>query len=100
MNTRAHDLVVLLLGVLGSLGPGARGISVYRFLTWDLVRILMATDDDLRTLAEDRRLDERTIQRTDSIWWLQAAGRRGRARVVARGPNHEGLPPSGIAEEW
>jgi hypothetical protein len=99
VNIRANDLVVVLLGVLGSIGPAALGVSVHRFLTWDLVQILMATDDDLRALAEDRGLDERTIQRADAVWWRQAAGRRGRARVVARGPNHEGPPPSVVVEE-
>ena len=100
MNVRADDLVVVLLGVLGSIGPCALGVSVYRFVTWDLVHIYMATDDALRVVAEDRGLDERTIARTDTIWWRQAAGRRGRARVVARGPNQEGPPPSDNAEGW
>jgi hypothetical protein len=100
MNTRAHDLVALMLGVLGAIGPGARGASVHTFLTWDLVEILIATDDDLRALAEDRGLAERTIVEAGEVWWRQAAGRCGRARVVARGPNHEGPRPIDAAEEW
>ena len=94
MNVRALDLVILILGVLESLGPAAFGVSVHRFLTWDLIQIDLATDDALHELAEDRGLDERTIRQTDAFWWRQAAGRRGRARMVARGPNHEGAPPS------
>lgn len=100
MNVRAQDLVVLLLSVLGSIGPGALGVSVHAFLTWDLVQIYMATDDALRVVAEERGLDERTTERTGSVWWRQAAGRHGRARVVARGPNHSGSPPSDNAEGW
>jgi hypothetical protein len=100
VNTRAHDFVVLMLGVLGAIGPSTLGASVHRFLTWDLVQIVMATDHDLRALAEDRGLDERTIVKAGEVWWHQAAGRRGRAHVVARGPNHQGPPPIGTAEEW
>jgi hypothetical protein len=100
MNTRALDLVVLMLGVLGAIGPSALGASVHRFLTWDLVEILMATDDDLRALAEDRELDERTIVEADEVWWRQAAGRHGRARIVARGPNKHGPPPTSAPERW
>jgi hypothetical protein len=94
VNPRARDLASTFLAALASIGPGARGASVHEFMSWTLVQIQMATDEALQALAEDRGLDERGIERTDVLWWRQAAGRWPGLRIVARGPNHEGAPPS------
>ena len=43
MNARAHDLVVILRGLLGML-PGATAITLHTFTTWTYVLIAASTD--------------------------------------------------------
>ncbi len=92
--TRALDLATTFLGALASIGPTARGASVHKLLTTTILQVEMASDDALDVFAEDRGLAERTIVQGSGIWWRRAAGRWPGLRIVARGPNHEGAPPS------
>ena len=95
MRQRALDLAILLGGQLAALGPGARSVGINAFLTWDLIRIGVATDQQLRVLAEDLGLDQAATESRGRIWWRTAAARKDGLVVVAAGPYHEGKPPSG-----
>ena len=97
MKQRAHDLDVILEGVRASLGPGTVSVSVTAMLTWRLIRIGVATDDQLRALAEDFGLDQARTQRRGKVWFRSAEGREDGLVVVAAGPNHEGDPPAEAA---
>jgi hypothetical protein len=95
VNQRALDLAILLGGQRAALGPGARSLGINAFLTWDLIRIGMATDEQLRELAEDLGLDQAATESRGRTWWRTAAAREEGLVVVAAGPYHEGKLPSG-----
>jgi len=95
VKQRALDLAVLLGGQRAALGPGARSLGINAFLTWDLIRIGVATDEQLRALAEDFGLDQAATESRGRIWWHTAAARKEGLVVVAAGPYHEGKLPSG-----
>ena len=51
MNTRAHDLTVLLRGILGTL-PGATSIGLHASERWAFVLITAASDEAVVALGE------------------------------------------------
>ena len=77
MNQRAHDLAVVVRGVLRSLGPGARSLSIDETLTWVIIRLGLATDEHLRVIAEDFGLEQAKIERRGRLWWRSVATRQG-----------------------
>ena len=94
MNVRALDLGVELQARLASLGPGARGMSIYPFLTFTLVTIIAATDDVLRNIVADLDLNAPLPETAKGWWqWLSRSEQAG-LRVVVTGPRHPGPPPS------
>ena len=93
MNQRCLDLAILLGGQRAALGPGVRSVSIDSFMRWDLIRIGMATDEQLRVLAEDLELTQAARERRGRIWWRTATARGEGLVVVAAGPYHEGKPP-------
>ncbi|HWO22349.1 MAG TPA: hypothetical protein VNO30_26505 [Kofleriaceae bacterium] len=93
MNQRCLDLAILLGGQRAALGPGARSLGINSFLTWDLIRIGMASDEQLRVLAEDLELTQAATERRGRIWWRTAEARKEGLVIVAAGPHHEGKPP-------
>lgn len=93
MNQRAEDLAVLLRGHRACLGPGTRSLGIYGFLTWDLIRIGVATDEQLRELAEELGLDQARTERKGRVWFRQASSRADGLVIVAAGPYHNGQPP-------
>jgi hypothetical protein len=96
---RAHDLLAALLGVLGTLGPHAVAVSVHRLQPRPLVRCLLASDQALDAVAEDRALGERAVRGAAGGWWREARGTFTGPDVVivARGPSHGGAPPDADA---
>lgn len=95
MNQRALDLGVELHARLASLGPGARGMSIYPFLSVTLVTIIAATDDVLRNIVTDLDLNAPHPETTKEWWqWLSRSEKAG-LRVVVTGPRHPGPPPGG-----
>ena len=95
MNQRCLDLAILLGGQRAALGPGTRSLGINALLAWDLIRIGMATDEQLRVLAEDLTLTQAATERRGRIWWRTATARNEGLVVVAAGPYHEGEPPPG-----
>jgi hypothetical protein len=93
VNQRCSDLAVLLGGQRAALGPGTLSLSINALLTWDLIRIGMATDEQLRVLAEDLGLDQARTERRGKVWWRTATARADGLVVVAAGPHHAGAPP-------
>ena len=97
MNARAHDLTVLLRGILGML-PGATSIGLHASERWALVLITAASDEAVIALSEALGLacDVRIGKRR---WWRRATseGEQGLLRIVVAGPPHKGLPPRGNA---
>jgi len=95
---RAHDLATLSLGLLESCGPGARGLCVFRGLARVVLRIEMATDDDLEAVAVARGLRERAlvVERRPAVWYYRASARWPSAWITATGPRHPGAPPDAI----
>ena len=96
MNQRARDLGVIMEGALSSVGPGARGLGVYKLLAPRLVvRITAATDDVLAAIAVDYELEVLGTESRGNLWWHKASSREGELLVVAVGPYHyPGPPPS------
>ena len=97
MNARAHDLTVLLRGILGTL-PGARSISVHASARWVFVLITTTSDEAVGALGEALGLacDVRIGKRW---WWRRAMaeGEQGLLRIVVAGPAHKGQAPPGDA---
>jgi len=93
VNQRCRDLAILLDGQRAALGPGTRSISINALLSWDLIRIGMATDEQLRVLAEDLELTQAATERRGRTWWRTATARSEGLVVVAAGPYHTGSPP-------
>jgi hypothetical protein len=95
MNARAHDLTILLRGILGTL-PGATSIGVHASERWAFVLITAASDEAVVALSEalglacDVRLGKRR-------WWRRATseGDQGMLHIVVAGPAHKGQPPPG-----
>ena len=56
MNTRGHDLVVVLRGIFGML-PGATALTVYAFRAWTYILIAVSTDTAVRALGRDLGLE-------------------------------------------
>lgn len=97
MNTRAHDLAVLLRGILGAL-PGATSIGLHASERWAFVLITAASDEAVVALGEALGLacDVRSGKR----WWWRCAtseGEQGMLHIVVAGPPHKGRPPRGEA---
>lgn len=93
-STRARDLEVVLVGVLASIHPAARGVAVFRGLTQAIVRIDVGSDEALAAVAEDRGLDDEAIvvRRRPATWHRRATGRWPGLVIEVRGPTHEGAP--------
>jgi hypothetical protein len=95
MNARAHDLTVLLRGILGTL-PGATSIGVHASERWAFVLITAASDEAVVALGEALGLacDVRIGKRR---WWRRATseGEQGMLHIVVAGPAHKGQPPPG-----
>jgi hypothetical protein len=98
VNQRCLDLAILLGGQRAALGPGTRAVGISSLLTWDLIRIGMATDEQLRVLAEDLELTQAATESRGRIWWRTAEARKDGLVVVAAGPYHEGKLPSGARQ--
>jgi hypothetical protein len=94
VNARAHDLVVLLHGLLGMI-PGATAISCHRFTAWTYLLISASTDATVRALGRDLGLGVPEIRTVESTWWFRAMSEpgRGKVRVEVFGPHHRGPPP-------
>jgi hypothetical protein len=86
VNTRAHDIAVVLRSVLGML-PAATGISCHVCSTWTFVVISASTDAAVDTLSYDLGLGvpERRSDQTAS--WLRAMSERDAVRVEVFGPH-------------
>lgn len=95
MNTRAHDLVIVLRGILGML-PGATAISVYTFTAWTYILIAVSTDKAVRALGRDLGLQAPEIRIAEHRWWLRVMSESGSGavRVEVAGPHHQGPPPT------
>lgn len=93
MNQRCLDLAILLSGQRAALGPGTRSLGINSLLTWDLIRIGMATDEQLRVLAEDLELTQTATERRGRTWWRTATARSEGLVIVAAGPYHKGELP-------
>jgi hypothetical protein len=93
VRQRAHDLDLVLEGARASLGAGTRSLSVTAMQTWRLIRIGVATDDQLFALADDLGLDPARTVRRGRIWFRQAEAKENWLVVIAAGPDHEGVPP-------
>jgi hypothetical protein len=95
MNARAHDLTVLLRGILGTL-PGATSIGVHASERWAFVLITAASDEAVVALSEALGLacDVRIGKRR---WWRRATSEdeQGMLHLVVAGPAHKGQPPPG-----
>ena len=94
MNTRAHDLAVLLRGILGGL-PGATSIGLHASERWAFVLITAASDEAVSALGEALGL-ACDVSSGARRWWRRARseGEQGMLHVVVAGPAHEGqLPP-------
>jgi hypothetical protein len=94
VNTRAHDLVVILRGVHGGL-PGATAISFHAFPAWTYLLISASTDSAVDTLGYDLGLGAPEIRLARKAWWLRAMSetRCGQVRVEVIGPPRRGRPP-------
>lgn len=90
MNQRCLDLSTLLLGQLAWLGPDARSLSVHVLAPWTFVRMGLATDAGLRTLAVDFGLDLARTERHGRVWYRRAHSRQDGLIVIAAGPYHSG----------
>ena len=95
MKQKAVDLWTVLCGQLGSLGPGARSVSLHSFLTWDVVRVGVANDEQLRDVADDLGLVQARTERRGRIWWREVTSRADGLIVIAAGPYRPGEPPDG-----
>jgi hypothetical protein len=96
VNQHALYLGVELEARLASLGPGARGMSVHRFLTFTLVQIIAATDGVLQNIIADLGLNAPQQETAEEWWqWLSRSEKAG-LHVVVTGPRHPG-PPLGTA---
>jgi hypothetical protein len=95
MNARAHDLTVLLRGILGTL-PGATSIGVHASKRWAFVLITATSDEAVVALSEALGLacDVRIGKRR---WWRRATseGEQGMLHIVVAGPAHKDQPPPG-----
>lgn len=95
MNTRAHDLAVLLRGVLGGL-PGATSIGLHASERWAFVQITAASDEAVSALGEALGL-ACDVSSGPRRWWRRARseseGEQGMLHMVVAGPAHEGPPP-------
>jgi len=93
VNTRAHDLVVTLRGVLGTL-PGATGFNLYSFRAWTYLLIATSTDATVHALGHDLGLGRPEIRAARTAWWLRAMSEPGlgEVRIEVAGPHHQGPP--------
>lgn len=93
MNTRAHDLTVLLRGILGTL-PGATSVGLHATDRWAFVLITAASDEAVVALGEALGL-ACDVQIGKRRWWRRATseGDQGRLQIVVAGPPHKGWPP-------
>ena len=93
MNTRAHDLVVLLRGVLGAL-PGATSIGLHASERWAFVLITAASDEAVGALGEALGL-ACEVRSGKWRWWRRATSKseQGMLHMVVAGPAHQGQPP-------
>lgn len=89
MNARAHDLAVLLRGILGML-PGATSIGLHASERWAFVLITAASDEAVDALGEALGLtcDVWVGKRR---WWRRATseGEQGLLHIVVAGPSHK-----------
>lgn len=94
MNTRAHDLVNILHGILDGV-PGATGLSFHRATAWTYLLIAASTDATVRVLSHDLGLGAPELRIAERISWLRAMSESGRGelRVEVVGP-HRGAPPA------
>jgi hypothetical protein len=92
MNVRAHDLVVILDGILGPL-PGAFALGFHRSRARRYILIAALTDAAVRVLGEDLGLGPAEIRVDDSNWWLRARSESvgGDLCVEVFGPPHPRL---------
>lgn len=95
MNTRAHDLTVLLRGILGTL-PGATSIGVQASGRWAFVLITAGSDEAVVALGEALEL-ACNVRIGKRRWWRRATSEseQGRIHMVVAGPAHKGQPPPG-----
>ena len=94
MNVRAHDLVVILCGVLGRL-PGATGISLHTVEAGTYLLIMTSTEAAVHVLGNDLGLGVPEPRSTRSARWLRAqsaAFESGEVRVEIIGPHHRQTP--------
>lgn len=95
MNVRAHDLVVVLRGVLGRL-PGANAIGLHTVEAGAYLLIMTSTDAAVHVLGHDLGLETPEPRSTRTAWWLRAqsasAFESGEVRVEVVGPHHRQTP--------
>jgi hypothetical protein len=100
VNQRARDLGVIMEGALRSVGPGARGLSVYEPLASQMViRVTAATDDELAVIAVNYELEVLGTESRGNMWWRQASSREGRLHIVAVGPYYHPGSLLGLARK-
>ena len=97
MNTRAHDIPVLLRGLLTSL-PGTDSISLHRSWRWAFVLIMVSSDEAVFALGEDLGLTY-SIKVEREQWQHRMTSEQdsGTLRIDVVGPPHPGRPPRGDA---
>lgn len=95
MNVRAHDLFVVLRGVLGGL-PGANAIGLHTVEAGAYLLIMTSTDAAVQVLGHDLGLGVPEPRGTRTAWWLRAqsasAFESGEVRVEVVGPHHRQTP--------
>jgi hypothetical protein len=94
MNARAHELMVTLRVILGTL-PGASSLVLQTGKAWAVVLITTSSDQAVSALREDLGLGEVEITSAKGQWWLRASAEYGQGslRIVVTGPHHMGSPP-------